>query len=256
MKVLIVEDEHFAVKRLTSLLEQELPEAEIIDAFDTVLDAVEWFKSNQEPDLVFMDIQLADGLSFQIFEKVQVSCPIIFITAFDEYALEAFKVNSIDYLLKPIEVPELQKAIKKFHSFYSKPKEATKEFFDWTAIAQQFRQGKPTYKQRFLHKSGSAYAYLKTEDIALFCSEDGLSFAYTHAGKRILLDQSLDKLISELDPGQFHKISRKHIVALDAISKIHPHLNHRLKLELKTQTEQELIVSREKAKGFKQWIGG
>jgi len=257
MKVLIIEDEHFAVKRLTSLLQKELPDAEIIDAFDTVSDSVEWFKSNPEPELVFMDIQLADGLSFQIFESVELLCPIIFITAFDEYALDAFKVNSIDYLLKPIEVNELRKAIKKFQLLYNQPTEQlSREQYDWTVIARQFTQGKLTYKKRFLYKSGAAYAYLKTEDVALFSSEDGLSFAFTTTGKRIVLDQSLDKLISELDPDKFHKISRKHIVPLESISKIHPHLNHRLKLELKTQLGQELVVSRDKVREFKEWIGG
>lgn len=251
MRILVIEDEHYAAKRIKSLILNELPDAQILDVIDTVEDAVTWFSSHIEPNLVFMDIQLADGLSFQIFDKVKISAPIIFTTAYDEYALNAFKVNSIDYLLKPIEKEALRVAINKYQQFF--PNKQSSEI-DWTHISKEMFQPHATYKQRFLIKSGNAYSYLNTQDINLLYSEDGLSFASTIDSKRVLLDATLEKLNQELDPSRFFKISRKHIVAIDGIQKIHPYLNNRLKIEVRSEYKEDLIVSRERVKEFKAWV--
>jgi len=252
MRILIIEDEHYAAKRLEGLIKKELADAKILEVIDSVEDAVAWLTSHVEPNLIFMDIQLADGLSFQIFEKVQVNCPIIFTSAYDEYALNAFKVNSIDYLLKPIDDKALRAAINKYQQFF--PNKSSMEI-NWENITKDiFQQTNQNYKQRFLIKSGTAYAYLNTSDISHFITEEGLSFAFNNKGHRFIIDKSLDNINSHLDPHKFFKISRKHIVALESIHKIHPYLNNRLKLEISLNSNEEFVVSREKVKGFKTWI--
>lgn len=251
MRILIIEDEHYASKRLKSLILKELPDSQILDVIDTVEESVTWLSSHIEPNLIFMDIQLADGLSFQIFDKIKVSSPIIFTTAYDEYALSAFKVNSIDYLLKPIEETALRDAINKYQQFFSNKQSSQ---IDWSNISKEILQPHASYKQRFLIKSGNAYSYLNTSDINLLYSEDGLSFASTVESKRVLLDSTLEKLNQELDPSRFFKISRKHIVSIDGIKKIHPYLNNRLKIEVYSDYKDDLVVSRERVKEFKAWI--
>jgi len=251
MRILIIEDEFYAAKRLKSMILQELPDAIILDILDSVEDSIQWLASHVEPNLIFCDIQLADGLSFQIFEKIHVKCPIIFTTAYDDYALNAFKVNSIDYLLKPIEQKAMQKAINKYQEFF--PQTASSEF-NWKNITKEMFNPKGQYKQRFLIKTGSAYAYLNCSSIHLISSEDGLSFSFNKENKKQLIDKSLDVLEKELDPNYFFRISRKHIVSLASIKKAHAYLNSRLKLEIAIPTTEDLIVSREKVKKFKEWL--
>lgn len=251
MKILIIEDEHYAAKRLIKLLIEILPEATILDTLDSVEESKDWFYSHNEPDLVFMDIQLADGLSFKIFEEIKFSCPVIFVTAFDEYAIDAFKLNSIDYLLKPIETPKLESAISKFKKLRKQP---SIKNINWQELELSLYANKGKFKKRFLIKSGKAYEYLNVEDIAIIYSEDGISFAINSNGKRLVIDSSLDKISNSLDPSIFFRISRKHITSIHHIDKIHPYLNSRLKIELKHSTDQELIVSREKTSEFKKWI--
>lgn len=251
MRILIIEDEHYAAKRIQNLILEQLPDAKLYDVIDTVEDAVLWLSSHVEPNLIFMDIQLADGLSFQIFDKVKVSCPIIFTTAYDEYALSAFKVNSIDYLLKPIEKEALRSAINKYQQFFS---QSSSSDFNWQNITKEIFTSKNKYKQRFLIKTGNAYSYLNADEIKMLFSEDGLSFAYNLQGKKIMLEGSLDKIYEQLNPNSYYKISRKHIIALDAIKKVHPYLNNRLKVEIDQDLCQDLIVSREKVKDFKTWL--
>lgn len=251
MRILIIEDEHFAAKRMRSLILENLPDANIVEVLDSVEDSVNWLSSNVHPNLIFMDIQLADGLSFQIFNKVKINCPIIFTTAYDEYALNAFKVNSIDYLLKPLESEALRSAINKYQELYPTYKS---QDLDWNNITQEIFKSKGHFKKRFLFKSGSAYAYLKTEDIGLVYSEDGLSFAYNKIGKKIILDHSLDKIHGDLDPNNFFRINRKFIIALDSITKVHPYLNNRLKLDYTHAFDEELVVARDRVKEFKAWL--
>ncbi len=253
MRILLVEDEHYAAKRLKSLILEELPDAHIVETLDTVEDTCSWFASHVEPDLAFMDIQLADGLSFQIFEKVKVNCPVIFTTAYDEYALDAFKVNSIDYLLKPIEEEALTTAINKYQNIYSN-KKVDLSMLNWNGITKDIFQSKPKYKQRFLIKTGNTFGYLNSEDIAFICSEEGLSFAFDHKRKRYHLEQTIEKLSSLLDPTSFFRLNRKYLVHINAIQKIHPYFNNRLKLDLSVSHEEDIIVSRDKVKQFKAWI--
>ncbi len=251
MKILIIEDEHYAAKRLKSMVQKILPDAEILEPLDSVEESKEWFSNNEEPDLTFMDIQLADGLSFKIFEEVKFSCPVIFITAFDEFAIDAFRLNSVDYLLKPIEKEKLIVAIEKFKKFHGN---TNIQNIDWTELSRSLYANKEKYKKRFLIKTGAAFQYLNTTDIALLYSEESISFAIDKSGKRLIVDNTLDQIEKSLDPTIFFRISRKHIVSVSEIKKIHPHLNSRLKLDLNQQTDQELIVSREKVKQFKEWI--
>jgi len=251
MKILIIEDEFYAAKRLQKLILNEIPDGQILAVIDTVEEAASWLASHVEPNLIFMDIQLADGLSFQIFDKVRINAPVIFTTAYDEYALEAFKVNSIDYLLKPIEEEALKAALNKYQHFFQHKE--TKEL-DWSNIAKQIFQPHDNYKKRFLVKTGSSFSYLKTEDIQLIYSEEGLSFAITKEKKRVILDATLEKITNQLDPAQFFKISRKHIVPIHSIHKIHPYLNNRLKVELDSPVDEDLVVSREKVREFKAWV--
>lgn len=251
MRILIIEDEHYAAKRLKALIEKELPDAQILDVLDTVEDSVSWLQEHIEPSLIFMDIQLADGLSFQIFDSIKVNCPIIFTTAYDEYALNAFKVNSIDYLLKPLEEDVFRTAINKYQHIYHNTNSSD---YNWKNISAEIFQPKAQYKQRFLVKSGNAYAYLNTADVKLIYSEDGISFAYNKDDKRIILDKSLDKIRCQLDPNKFFKVSRKYILALDSIKQIHPYLNNRMKVDIGLESADDIIVSREKVKEFKNWL--
>ena len=251
MKVLIVEDEKPAAKRLTKMVKSFRADWEITGVVDSVESAVNWLDTYKKPDLIFMDIQLADGVSFEIFGQTEVTSPIIFTTAYDEYALQAFKVNSIDYLLKPIDPEELEKAIcqyDKYHQNNTKP-------VDNTAITQLLQSlTQKEYKERFLVKIGQQLTYLKVEDIAYFYSDEGLIFACQANGKRHNLDYTLDQLIDALNPDDFFRINRKIITHLPSIKKIHTYFNSRLKLELAPATDLETIVSRDRVSDFKKWL--
>jgi len=249
MKVLIIEDEKPAAKRLTKLVKQFRPDIEVLDMIDSVENAVEWLENYKKPDLIFMDVQLADGVSFEIFGQTEVTSPIVFTTAYDEYALQAFKVNSLDYLLKPIDPEELEKALCQYDNYYKNKQ------VDNSAIEQLLHTlTKKEYKERFLVKIGQQLTYLKVADIAYFYSEDGLIFACQENGKRHNLDYTLDQLMDILDPADFFRINRKIITHLPAIKKIHTYFNSRLKLELSPSTELETIVSRDRVGDFKRWL--
>ena len=251
MRILIIEDEHYAARRLETLILKELPEVTILGVIDSVEEAVAFLSSHVEPNLIFMDIQLADGLSLQIFDQIKINCPVIFVTAYDEYALNAFKVNGIDYLLKPIEEEDLCKAINKYQQFF--PDERALQL-NWQRISDDIFKPKSQYKQRFLIKSGNSYQYLNAADVIYFYSEDGLSFAIDNKQKKLILDNTLEKIGMQLDPDSFFKISRKHIVSIKNINKVHPYLNNRLKVELEPQIATDLVVSRDKVKDFKAWL--
>lgn len=248
MKVLIIEDEKPAARQLSKLLLECTPEAEILEIIDSVAAAVKWLNTFQAPDLIFMDIQLADGLSFDIFRDTDIRVPVIFTTAYDQYALKAFKVNSIDYLLKPVDPEELSGAIQKFRNLNRSVA------VDHSAIAQMVQSMmQKEYKERFLIKSGANLSYVPVTDIAYFFSEDGLAFAQTAAGRHIL-DYSLEELESLLNPKQYFRISRKMLVGVESIRKISPHFNGRLKLEIHPKYPEEVFVSRERVNDFKEWL--
>jgi len=227
MNVLIIEDEFRAANQLKNMLQQCGFQYHLLDTIDTVEDAVIWFQTNKMPDLVFMDIQLADGLSFEIFQKVEVEAPIIFTTAFDQYAIQAFKVNSVDYLLKPVQEADLQKALEKFN--------------------------KSNSSQHIVVKEGAGFVQIKITDLLYAYSEDSVTFGVTEA-KRYVIDETIDQLFSTLHHDEFYRINRGQIVAKRAIQKINPYFNHRVKLAVVKERDQEFIVSRQKTSDFKAWM--
>jgi len=248
MKVLIIEDEARAANQLQNILKACGFEYELLNIIDTVEEAVLWFRNNSNPDLVFMDIQLADGLSFEIFQKLHVEAPIIFTTAFDQYAIQAFKVNSVDYLLKPIQKEELNNALNKFTKS-SKPATIA------PTILKQLLNSMQELKKRegLLVKEGNGLVQIKVLDFLYFYSEESITFGIT-SNKRFIIDESIDQLFSTLEHNQFYKINRGQLVSKKAIEKINPYFNHRVKLSIANPRDQEFVVSRQKTSDFKKWM--
>lgn len=248
MQVLIIEDETRAVNQLQKMLIECNFHFEILGVIDSVQDSISWFKTNTSPDLVFLDIQLADGLSFEIFQKIEVSAPIIFTTAFDQYAIQAFKVNSIDYLLKPIQQNDLLKAIQKFQN--SKKSNAIDQ-----SVLKQLLSGMQTKcrRQGVLVKEGGGFVQLKISDLQYIYSDDGITFGVT-TSKRYIIEETLDQFFKDLDEEEFYRINRGQIISKQAIQRISPYFNHRIKLSVSNPRDQEFIVSRQKTSDFKKWL--
>ncbi len=249
-RIIIVEDEQPAASRLQKMILALGDPVKIEATLDSVEDAVLWFQEHPHPDLAFFDIQLADGLSFNIFERTNVECPVIFTTAYDQYAIKAFKVNSIDYLLKPVSQEELKTAWDKFVNLQS---DRSKNLPFVLAAMQQLQERKE-FKERFLIKKGDQFKYLKIKDVAYFYSENGLSFLIDHKGARYVIDDKIDTLEHELSPKQFFRINRKFVVGESAVSKISNYFNSRLILELQPSSKEEVIVARERVPKFKKWL--
>jgi DNA-binding LytR/AlgR family response regulator len=251
MRAIIIEDEKPAADRLARLLHKVSEEVDLVKRLDSVAAAVQYFREAEQNDLVFMDIQLADGLSFDIFYQVEIKAPVIFTTAFDQYTLKAFKVNSIDYLLKPIDEEELRMALEKYLRLYQK-----KETFLSENILKMVQGMNTTkYRERLLVKRGQQLGFLKTESIA-FCYADGkLCFAVEFNSNRHLLETTLSQLEEHLHPRSFFRVNRHLLVNIDAIKKVHTWLGGRLKLELSPATSAETVVSRERVNDFKDWLG-
>ncbi len=251
IRVLIIEDEIHAQRELTRLLNELDYPIEILDYIDSVEDAVNWLNLNPEPDLMFFDIQLADGLSFEIFTKTDVSCPVIFTTAFDEYAIRAFKVNSIDYLLKPVKQDQLSAALEKYSS---QQVQQPKEIFDLSKLAELLNINKPKYKTRFLSKLGDQILHISIDDIAYFISEDNVTFIVTKTNSRCIIDHSLDTLSALVDPDIFFRINRSTLASMKSIKKINKYFNSRLHIELDPGTSDSQLISRVKVQEFLKWI--
>ncbi|WP_245935876.1 LytR/AlgR family response regulator transcription factor [Sphingobacterium athyrii] len=247
MKILIIEDELPSARLLRRKLEGL--GYTVMAILQTVEESIEWFLSNVEPDLLLMDIQLADGISFEILERIKPSSAIIFTTAYDEYLLRAFKQNSIDYLLKPIEDEELENAIKKFLQF-RRPVLP----FDPAAFEALFRNTSQTFKERFTIKIGQSLKIVTSQQIECIYSENKGTYIYTDENGTYLLDQTLDALTPQLSPKDFFRINRSSIVQFNAIKNVAVHSNARLKVYLKHYESDDLIVSREKVAAFKSWI--
>ncbi len=248
MRVLIIEDEQRAASQLQRMLHTCGFEFQLLGIIDTVEDAVQWFQENTPPDLAFMDIQLADGLSFEIFQKTEVSAPIIFTTAFDQYAIQAFKVNSVDYLLKPIQKDDLSTALDKF------TKSSTPATLTPSVLQQLLGSLQVTSKREgLLVKEGSGFVQIKISELLYCYSEDSITFGVT-AGKRFIIDETIDELFGSLDQNAFYRINRGQIVAKTSIQKIDPYFNHRVKLSVANPRDQEFIVSRPKTAEFKEWM--
>lgn len=249
MQILIIEDEPRAARQLETMLEACGFEYQLLAVIDSIEEAVHWFDNHQSPDLVFMDIQLADGLSFEIFQKTEVTAPIIFTTAFDQYAVEAFKVNSIDYLLKPIQQDDLDRALSKFTK-------TTKPTPVEPAILKQLLNSmmqQSSTRKGLLVKDGNRFVQLKVEDVLYFYSEESITFGITTA-KRYVIDETMDQLFDSLNQEVFFRINRGQIVAKSAIRKIDPYFNHRVKLIVENTMNQEFIVSRQRTSDFKDWM--
>ncbi|WP_433832872.1 LytR/AlgR family response regulator transcription factor [Flavobacterium anhuiense] len=255
MITLIIEDEKPAARLLQRKLEKL--DVKVETMLHSVEEAVQWFENNSHPDLIFLDIQLSDGLSFEIFEKIDIKSAIIFTTAYDEYALKAFKLNSIDYLLKPIDEDDLETAVSKFKSRLPKvAAESSNMQLDFEQIRQMLSNPfEKTYKKRFTVKIGQHLKVITTEEIECFFSENKGTYIHTYDNRDYLIDSTLEILEQELDKKDFFRVSRKFIVPLKAIKEIQVYTNSRLKVILPTYKEDEVIVSREKVQDFKSWLG-
>ncbi|MDR1980614.1 MAG: LytTR family DNA-binding domain-containing protein [Tannerellaceae bacterium] len=248
MKIVIIEDERPASQKLIRLLKGADSGIEVIDVLGSVEQSVNWFSENQSPELIFMDIQLEDGLCFEIFEKIQIEAPVIFTTAYDEYALKAFKVNSIDYLLKPINPDELRNAINKFNTVHG-----TKQ--DYSKYESVIRQLPHQNKERFLIKIGEHYKSVLTSDVSCFYTLERSVFLFTCFGKSYPVDYSLDRIEQLVDSRLFFRVNRNFIVHYDAIQDMIIYSSNRIKIILTNRQEKEdILVSRERVSDFKRWM--
>lgn len=249
MKVVIIEDEKLSSEHLKTLIKKVDPTIEVTFQLDSVKASIENRAALEDADLLFIDIHLADGLSFEIIDQLKVPVPLIFTTAYDEYAIRAFKFNSIDYLLKPIGLSDLRVAIDKFKSLRE-----TNKSIDINQYREKYQQLPQSYKTRFLVKSIDGIISIKTEDINHFVFEDGCVVLYTHVNKKYIIDYSLDDVIQLIEPKQFFRINRKVIININAIQKISNYFNSRLKVVVPHLEDDDCIVSRERVGDFKAWL--
>jgi two-component system response regulator LytT len=252
MKVVIIEDEQRAVKLLTRLLLEAEPEIEILASLESVTEAVRWFSCNPSPDLAFFDIRLSDGVSFSIFEKTAVECPVIFTTAYDEYAIRAFSVNSIDYLLKPLDKEQVSRAIEKYKKFHGSGKPLLKRA-EMTALASLLAGQKPVYKSRFLLPVSDRYLSIPIGDILYFTSVEKQTMLVTKELKHLPLEMPLEKIEGEIDPKQFFRVNRQFLVSYSSVASVHTFFNGKLKIHLRG-SDSEVIISKEKSGPFKEWL--
>jgi DNA-binding LytR/AlgR family response regulator len=255
MTTIIIEDEKPAARLLQRKLEKLNIQVGVM--LHSVEESIDWFSKNEHPDLIFLDIQLSDGLSFEIFEKVAVKSAIIFTTAYDEYALRAFKLNSIDYLLKPIDEDDLEVAVYKFKTRLPKQETGSRDFgLDFEQIKRMLTNPfEKNYKKRFTVKIGQHLKVISIDEVECFFSENKGTYIHTFDNRNYLIENTLEVLEQELDPKDFFRVSRKFIIPLKAIKEIVLYSNSRLKLILPSFNEDEVIVSREKVSDFKTWIG-
>ena len=250
MKILIIEDETAAAQNLSAILKEIAPDVEILDIIDTVVDSVEWFRSNPMPDLVFMDIHLSDGKSFRIFDSVKVDVPIIFTTAYDQYALEAFKVNGIDYILKPINEPDVSRAIDKWKMLTNADRSAYVERVDTMAQTERVEQ------QTFLVRFRDKIIPLSCDDIAFFYTSDERVSAYNFKGERYPIERTLEALQGILPQNVFFRANRQFIVSREAVKDISVWFGSRLLLNLTLETPEKIIISKARVPEFKAWLVG
>ena len=248
MKVVIIEDEVTAMMRLSKMLTDIDPAIQIIKDFDSIETSVEWLKTNPQVDLFFFDIHLADGSSFDIFQQVEITEPVIFITAYDEHALEAFKVNAVDYLLKPIKKAELENALNKYHQW----QKATP--FDYKELAKAMAP--KDQAKRFLIRFGQTIRVVDIQDVAYFFTRDKITFLITKKGKKYPIDYSLEQLENMADPRYFFRVNRQFIVNLDSIKEMHTYPKSRVKLTLNPPCDPNAIVSTDRSSIFKKWLIG
>ena len=250
MRVIIIEDEKPSARRLQRMLDSIDVKVETL--LHSVKESIDWFSNNEHPDLIFLDIQLSDGLSFEIFDAVKINSAIIFTTAYDEYALQAFKLNSIDYLLKPIDDEELEAAVNQYKTRLPEQQPVTLDFNDIKKLLTNPIERE--YKKRFSVKVGQHLKLINIDDIECFYSENKGTYLHIKEGRNYLLDTTLDQLANELDPHTFFRINRKFFVNIHAIKDMISYTNSRLQIKLNSYTEQDIIVARERVKDFKYWL--
>lgn len=253
-KVLILEDEIAASKRLHKMVNELMPDAQILDAPVSIVSAVQWLQNNPQPDLIFADIHLADGSSFEIFKQVTIDCPIIFITAYDQYALEAFKHNSIHYLLKPVKKEELAEALEKFKKMQSA--KTPNPVIDFEKVLSSLKQPAPSYKERFIIRFGEHIKTIEVKDIAYFYTENKANYAVMKDGKRYPIDHNLDELEQLIHPKNFFRINRQFIIGYNSITEMVTYSKSRVLIKLNPPTKLETIVSTERSASFKAWLAG
>ncbi|MEM0997185.1 MAG: LytTR family DNA-binding domain-containing protein [Bacteroidota bacterium] len=250
MRILIIEDEVPAADRLRRLVRELLPEATVAPPIDSVSEAVSILKTGPDPALIFMDVELADGLSFDIFRQVAISSPVIFVTAYDHYAVKAFQVDGLHYLLKPVELAALRAAVDKFKA----EAQARAAYTDYHRLLELVEHGQKDYKQRFLIKQGPQLSFVPVQSVAWFQAQSGYVCLTTTDGVQSVIDFTIEQLRERLDPQQFFQVNRKFILAISAIQKIESYFNHRLIVGITPPPGEEVIVSRDRVAGFKAWL--
>ncbi|MBW6459317.1 MAG: LytTR family DNA-binding domain-containing protein [Bacteroidales bacterium] len=253
MKILIIEDEPFARAELIRLMESTGRKFEIAGQIDTVEDSVNWLRTHPHPDLIFLDIQLADGLSFEIFRQVEVTTPVIFTTAYDDYAIRAFQLNSIDYLLKPIRPEALEKALSKLENLQA-ALSPVKTLTDPAVLENLLKLAGRDYKSRILLKTGDQIRSASMNEVAYFYAEDDVVFAMLKDRNRYIVDYTINQLQGELDPKEFFRITRGYLVRITAIRKVSKYFNSRLAVELDPPREDKILVSRVNVPEFLKWL--
>ncbi|HMX38987.1 MAG TPA: LytTR family DNA-binding domain-containing protein [Saprospiraceae bacterium] len=253
MKAIIIEDEPLIAKELQYKIGQVAPDVQVLEHLTSLKTARKWLMNHAEPDLMFMDIQLGDGMSFELFEEFSLQCPVIFTTAFDEYAIRAFKVNGFDYLLKPVDEGELRRSLDRCRSLMQGKQPPTGALAELARLLQQPAQA-PLYKEKFIVNTRNQWVPVRTADIACFL-RDQLNYLHTFSGERYLMDyNTLEEIEELLDPQVFYRANRQCIIHVDAIQSVRPHDNQKLTVHLKAPLKMEVDISREKAPGFKKWL--
>lgn len=253
MNILLIEDEQPAAQRLTRMVEQVAPSAHIVGQLESVEEAMDWWQTQPAPDLLFLDIHLADGSAFELLEKIQITCPIIFTTAYDAYAIQAFQHNSIDYLLKPIKEEALAQALAKYERLFGA---AERPEIDYQKLAQALREEEEKYPRRLVIRFASQLKAIEIAQVAYFYIEERVTFLCTHQGKRYPIDPTLDQLESTLDPKVFYRINRQLIANIEAIAQMNTWSKSRIQLQLNPPAPVEALVSTERSSAFKQWLKG
>lgn len=257
MNILIIEDEPLAARQLRAMLQEYDRNITVLTVLDSVETSVAWFRTNSQPDLLLADIELVDGQSFDIFGRVAVRCPVIFTTAYDEYALRAFQVHSVDYLLKPIDETALRRSLNKFREML-RLYGAAHPVLDMSTLLETLHRAqspKPDYRDRFLLKQGARLVPVEVAEIAYFFTRDRLTFVRTWDGRDLIIDYTLDELADKLNPKDFFRANRQFILHNKAIGRVHLHFNGRLKLDLRPVADEEVFISRDRAGEFRNWLG-
>jgi DNA-binding LytR/AlgR family response regulator len=250
MKALLIEDEPYAVQQLKSLLAESAPDVNLIAVLDSIVSSVEWFAAHSPPDLVFMDVHLADGSCFEIFNHININAPVVFITAYDQYALEAFRVNGLDYLLKPLKKKDLERSLERFYEIKSK----NSTHLDYERIAREIFQKTGQYQKRLLIRYGQKITIINISDVAYFYAESKDTLICTFDKRHYPADQNLEQLQNILSPEEFFRVNRKFLINSRAITSMTSYSRSRIKLHLDPPFEEDVIVSTDKTPGFKNWL--